>query len=158
MHELSKYKIQDFRNEILKRNTLHKELFVKKIKEKYKDIILFTKEKNNYKPGYGVNRYKYDFVWLDGIYNNKNFRICFYTQDIDPSSYNIHIYHDVYTFQKNLLKNMNGPYSLFNINISCKDSFEQAINNMKLSSYGIDNFDLDNFLYEFLNFIEYMEV
>ena len=58
----------------------------------------------------------------------------------------------------NLVKNLNGPYSLFDININCKESFDRTINNMKLSSYGIDNFDLDSFIYEFLDFIQYKEI
>lgn len=154
MSDLSKYKIEDFRNEILRRNTLHKEMVIKKIKENYQDIFIITEHNS----GYGRGKYKYDFVWLDGTYNNKNFRICFYSQDIDSKSYNVHIYHDRYTFQNNLVKNLNGPYSLFNINLSCKESFDMAINNIKLSSYGIDNFDLDNFIYEFLDFIQYKEI
>lgn len=152
---LSEYKIEDFRKEILRRNTENKKAIIDLIQNKYKDIYLFVDEHDGRKPGYGVGLYEYDFVWLDGIYNKRNFRICFYTQDIDKNSYNIHIFHGFYTFQKNLVKNISGPYSIFNMNMKFNESCEMAISNLRVSSYGIDNFDLEEFMNEFLEFIEY---
>ena len=39
MNDLSKYKIDNFRNEILKRNTLHKEMVIQKLKNNIKIFL-----------------------------------------------------------------------------------------------------------------------
>ncbi len=150
--ELKDYKIIDFKKEIFERNKNNKKLVIKEIKKNYKDIFLFNKGISDNNSGYGKGDYQYDFVWLDGIYNEMNFRICFYTQDIDLNSQNIHIYHGNYTFQKNLIKN-NGPYSLFSKNMNCQKSFEMASKNIQLSSYQADNFCLQGFMQELLDFL-----
>ncbi len=150
--ELKDYKVIDFRKEIFEKNKKNKMKIIDEIEKQYKDIHLSSKGVSDNQSGYGKGDYQYDFIWLDGVYNEMTFRICFYTQDIDLNSGNIHIYHGKYTFQKNLIKN-NGPDSLFDKNISCEKSLEEASKKIQLSSYGVDNFSLEGFMKEFLDFL-----
>lgn len=146
-----KEEIKHIKEKIYSINKKNKIDFRKEIKKNYKDVFLVN-------GGYGKkgSRYEYDFIWQDIEYIGKYFRICFYSQDIDLNSYNVHIYHGKYTFQKELIKNSKGsPYSIFDKHINLGEGFKKAKENMKYSNYGIDNFDLKSFVKEFLNFINY---
>lgn len=157
--ELKDYKVLDFRKEIFERNKRNRDAIVTRIQNEYKDITIYINKIGDILPGFGQGEHQYDFIWLDGRYNNKNFRICFYTQNIDENSLNVHIYHGNYTLQQNLVRNAEkSSKSIFDKSLSTECCFKEAIAKISHFSYGIDNFNLDEFMKEFLKYIEYSEV
>jgi hypothetical protein len=150
MEELSNHSIEDFKKEILRRNKKNRKLVINEIKKHYNDIKL------NSRSGLASGKYEYDFLWLDGIYAGKNFRICFYYQDIDTDSCNVHIFHGKYTLECDLVNNCKiGPASIFNINKSGRDVFLDASKKLGYSTQDADNFDIEVFLNELCSFIGY---